>query len=483
MKYLIYVAGCICILLMASSCKKHKAGSEGGNGGPQLSTSKSIISFVFKAADNTGLAADIAGVIATDSIIVFVPYGNSITSLKPTVQHNGISVAPVSGAVQNFSLPVTYVVKAEDGSTKSYIVIVKIKINSTVYAGSDNGKLYAFDGDDGTVKWIYTTGGAINGASPAYYNGTVFIGSADGNLYAVDAATGLLKWKYGSHGSLSNSNLALGNGVLYFGSNPVLQGGPIYLTAINAGNGALIWEKFNISYWSCPTWYYGKLYGGGLYGLGSYNAVDGSSSQGFSASISPGNPLLVNDVLYAGTEGTVVTAYNAATGAVKWHYLDVPGGSPNAGSGGSPTLYNGTIYNSGYTKSIYAIDSASGVLKWKYNAGPNSGYQSSPAVANGIVYSVNTNSYIYAIDAVTGNLRWRFGDDVVIPATSNTANNCTLKGDIVYFGSFGKKFYALNAFTGAVKWQFTTDGIVSGGACVVAQDGTIYYPSISGQQQ
>jgi len=192
MKFTISIVTFICILL-TTSCKKSNVG--GGGTGP-VSTNKSLTSFVFKAADNAGLTADITGMISGDSVNISVPYGINITSLKPTVQHTGISVTPASGAVQNFSSPVTYIVKAEDGSTKNYKVFVKITTKSIVYTGSADGKLYAFDGDNGTLKWTYSTGGIIGTGSPAYYNGTVFVGSGDGYLHAVDAITGAFKWKY-----------------------------------------------------------------------------------------------------------------------------------------------------------------------------------------------------------------------------------------------------------------------------------------------
>jgi len=473
MRHSIYIVTLICVLFTAS-CKKSKV----SGGGTVLSTNKSITSFVFKAADNVGLAADIAGVISADSVVITIPYGTAITALKPTVQHNGISVTPVSGAVQNFSSPVTYMVKAQDGSAKNYLAVVKIHIKSTVYAGSTDGNLYAFDGDDGTLKWTYTTGGAINGSSPTYYNGTVFIGSADGYLHAVNATTGAFKWKYSGRGDLSNTTPTLNNGILYFGSGVY---GLSYLTAINANTGALIWEKTNFVFFASPTYYSGSLYAGGVYGLYRFNPLDGSALSTLTFDISRGNPLAVNNVLYSAGESTVVTAFNTSTGAVKWNYSD--GGGPNAGSRGGPTLFNGVIYNMGFTKYMYAIDSATGSLRWKYTEGPNTGLFSSASVANGLVYAFNTDSYIYALDAATGTLRWRFSDGIGSGLPTSPDNNCTVKNDVVYFGSYSKKIYALNALTGAVKWQYTTAGIISGGPCIVAQDGSVYHPGISGEHQ
>lgn len=78
---------------------------------------------------------------------------------------------------------------------------------------------------------------------------------------------------------------------------------------------------------------------------------------------------------------------------------------------------------------------------------------------------------------------WNYNDGVAAAASILNVSNCTVKNDIVYYGSYSKKIYALNALTGLVKWQYTTGGNISGGALIVAQDGSVYHPAISGEQQ
>ena len=56
-----------------------------------------------------------------------VPFGTVITALKLTFNLPTAATAnPVSGNVQNFTNPITYIVTAEDGSTQSYIVKVVV---------------------------------------------------------------------------------------------------------------------------------------------------------------------------------------------------------------------------------------------------------------------------------------------------------------------------------------------------------------------
>jgi eukaryotic-like serine/threonine-protein kinase len=54
----------------------------------------------------------------------------------------------------------------------------------TVYAGSDDGKVYALNAGDGTVTWDFTTGGAVQ-SGIAVASGTVYAGSADHKVYAL----------------------------------------------------------------------------------------------------------------------------------------------------------------------------------------------------------------------------------------------------------------------------------------------------------
>jgi outer membrane protein assembly factor BamB len=53
-----------------------------------------------------------------------------------------------------------------------------------VYAGSDDGKLYAADADTGETLWTWQTGGPIR-AAPAVIDHVVYAVSLDGIVYAI----------------------------------------------------------------------------------------------------------------------------------------------------------------------------------------------------------------------------------------------------------------------------------------------------------
>jgi hypothetical protein len=83
-----------------------------------LSNSASIELFQFISVDNfeQGWAADAVGSIVGTAISVTVPFGTDCTSLKPTIEWTGASIAPEVSA-HDFTAPVTYTVTAEDGTT------------------------------------------------------------------------------------------------------------------------------------------------------------------------------------------------------------------------------------------------------------------------------------------------------------------------------------------------------------------------------
>jgi len=67
----------------------------------------------------------------TYSIVAVVPDGTDLTKITPTITVSpGATVSPLSGAVQDFTNPVTYTVKDVYGDTQSYTVTVVTESNS-----------------------------------------------------------------------------------------------------------------------------------------------------------------------------------------------------------------------------------------------------------------------------------------------------------------------------------------------------------------
>jgi outer membrane protein assembly factor BamB len=64
-----------------------------------------------------------------------------------------------------------------------------------VYAGSQDGYVYAVNATSGKLVWKFMTGGPIK-PTPGFDAGILYVGSGDGNVYALDARFGLPYWQY-----------------------------------------------------------------------------------------------------------------------------------------------------------------------------------------------------------------------------------------------------------------------------------------------
>lgn len=87
---------------------------------------------------------------------------------------------------------------------------------NTMYLGS-NEYIIAIELSSQKILWEFRTGGTVRSA-PAKAGPVIYAGSDDGSLYAVDAATGELRWKFET-GSDITSSPAIVDGVVYFGSH------------------------------------------------------------------------------------------------------------------------------------------------------------------------------------------------------------------------------------------------------------------------
>jgi sugar lactone lactonase YvrE len=95
-------------------------------------TAKAITGFTFR-----DLNPVVTGTIdeTAKTISVTVPWGTDVTQLIPTITHNGVSIAPDSGRIRDFSLPVVYTATAQDGSTASYVVTVSAGLSNNAKLG------------------------------------------------------------------------------------------------------------------------------------------------------------------------------------------------------------------------------------------------------------------------------------------------------------------------------------------------------------
>ncbi|MBC8183780.1 PQQ-binding-like beta-propeller repeat protein [candidate division KSB1 bacterium] len=134
-----------------------------------------------------------------------------------------------------------------------------VAANGLTYFGSSvNNKVHALNTSTGHVKWTFFAEGSIRFA-PSIRKNRVYFGSDDGYVYCLKANNGKLIWKYRPGPS---NNKVIGNGrmislwpvrtsvlvedgIVYFGAGVFPYEG-IYICALNAKNGKVIWKNDTI---------------------------------------------------------------------------------------------------------------------------------------------------------------------------------------------------------------------------------------------
>lgn len=422
----------------------------------ELKSAKDIVSFSLQTANGTVVAdTAITIVIKEDSVEITLPYGTDVSALIPLIEIAGISISPESGVKQDFSVPVTYTVTAENQTTKSYTVVVKTrpkKITAMLYFGGGDKTFYALDPLTGNLQWKHTGFGHFTFSDPDTSENIVFAGGGidDGSMYAFEAATGEVRWKFFTTNDGIESPPAISGNTVYFG------GIDDYFYAIDKHTGNLKWQFLthqNVS--TKAVFFEGKvIFGssdGNLYAL---DTASGELQWNFQMEqmVNQSSPVLSKGIVFIGNRDGHLYAVNAATGQLKWKY--------NTGYSlemSTPAVSDGTVYIGGWYKDVnvpgpsteagplFAIDEESGQLNWE-TAGR--GHSSDPCVAGGKVFITDDEGYLRAYDAGTGNEAWK----KLILANSASP---MVYDNTVYVGGGGTwYFYALDANSGAERWKF-----------------------------
>jgi eukaryotic-like serine/threonine-protein kinase len=266
--------------------------------------------------------------------------------------------------------------------------------NDLLYVGCGEGVFYALDAITGQKKWEFKTGDVIH-SSPAYANETVYFGSWDSYLYALNVEDGSMKWKFKTGMDTVYYNQ------VGFQSSPVVYKGVVYsgcrdanVWAIDAESGELKWKYYNNGSWviASPAIHNDTLYyeTSDSHKLIALSAITGKmlysvdcKTYGFCS------PALDGELLYLGTHGGSMTAFESKTGKAIWEFK-TPASKANKDSILSASgEFN---YARIFTENTYAANMKS--VDRIYSVGS---ILSSPAVSNGMVYFGSSDSCVYAL--------------------------------------------------------------------------------------
>ena len=428
----------------------------------------------------------------------------------------------VCGLNQNIDISTLYEMGPMSGRVNTTPAIGP---DGTIYAGSDDHKLYAlqYSPPHDSRKWMYTAGGAIESSPAVGADGIIYFGCDDHKIYAVNA-NGTLNWTVAT-GGMVRSSPALVKDVLYVGSSdgklyaigapkvslyttvdpPCAQPGDrvtYSLTYRDYGNHAVTQVVLTDPLPANLSYVQGSVTGGGSYQHGTFTWWPGTLADHHAETFTVSFQATVNASTTAGTRidntatltcaelpptisntSTLIVAANARSGCWMLNRdAQHTGHSPAAGPTTDQRIWvsdlwtsiesapaiaaDGTIYV-GTRNGLYALTPNGGYGKWRFDT--HDWVVGTPAIAaNGTVFACSHNGHIYAVNP-DGSQKW----DVYMTCFDDSP--MIGPDGLVYIGGMNGGLYAFDPNTGAGQAIFTTNDWVTSPA--FGLDGTIYVAS------
>lgn len=380
--------------------------------------------------------------ILLSTLVLCPPLIAQDTMFRGNPQHTGVYGGP---AVPQFTK-----IKWQF-HTKGQVLSSPAVSGETLYIGSDDHNLYAFEASTGALRWKFKTDGRVT-SSPAVSGGVVYFGSYDSYFYAVDAVTGQLKWKFKTAGERRFSATHL------HGAEPAAETMP---------------DPFDF-YLSSPVVADGAVYfGSGDTNIYALDAATGALKWKFkTGDVVHASPALSGGTLYAGSWDSYFYALDAAQGTMKWRFKtgEDPAVHNQVGIQSSAAVADGVVYFGCRDSKFYAVEAATGKQLWFF---PNKGSWviASPAVLDGKVYFATSDSgLLYAVDAKSGVSLFSL-DNKHWPMFSSPA----IAGGFLYVGSHDGRLLAVDLKSQKLAWSFESDGAKANGPTYTKPDGSPKY--------
>ena len=364
------------------------------------------------------------------NITVTVPNIVNLTTLVPTIVHNGRSISPASGVAQDFSSPIHYTVTADDNTTQNYTVTVTVT-NTTLATAFTWINNYTGSTRDFTIVAQANASIAPVTIDPNYSSANIILSggttektislSSNGSLFTISYGTLTLGNNITLQGRSSNNasliNVARSNLVMNAGSKIVnntavvnystasdnAYGGGVLVDAdgtftMNGGtiSGNRVEATSNSSSYSANI----RAMGGGVYvyanGTFIMNGGTISGNSAYSAKFYSGGGGVFVDGTFTMINGTISgnTAQSSSVLATSYTY----GGGVAAWTSGTFTMQGGTI--SGNTVSTADGCLGGGVYVrndlFRKTGGTIYGSNASPTTLQNTAANTNSGHAVYA---------------------------------------------------------------------------------------
>ncbi|XP_066296046.1 uncharacterized protein [Branchiostoma lanceolatum] len=328
--------------------------------------------------------------------------------------------------------------------------------DETIFIGSDDGKMYAFDGETGKVKWTFKTEEDL-GSSPAFSpdRSVVYFGTEDGHVNALRATDGQVVWRYKTGGSVTCSPTVGADGTVYIGTldNMMYAFTP---------DGAVKWSRdLGGQIWTHPALGHdGRLVYVGVMAETNFNAFALDSQTGTPAwSFKAAGPIWSAPILsqdgryvYYSSRDSHIYTLRADSGSLVRKF-DV--GEDHDGVDSTPVINrDGTLFLATVGGSVMAVDIRRGKLQWEKMLGGE--IMSSPVLDNdGYLYIGSGDGHLLKIKQKDGSVVWKF------PAGEEVWSSPRLdKHGRVYIGSISGPVFCVDRETGRAVWSYETEGPV-----------------------
>ena len=394
-------------------------------------------------------------------------------NLGLNAQHTGYLADGALGTQNAATLGVNWMTRLYFADIGSPIVAFNQPLRAeVVYAGDENGDVFAIDEANGRVLWSENLGtdDALR-ATPLYVkaDNSLWVETVyDQTMHKLNAATGQQLCSYRSDYSVLASPIVAtppnGSPTVYYGVQDGAKNGPE--TALNESNCRPVFKFSNYRFQPAGSW--------------------ASASYGLTKS---GEPVIVFGT--ADVDSTVY-AVDAATGKRVWDYniYNPPNQKGPYDIAAAPTVslpgVNGFAGGAAYVSSkygyVYAFDLTTGAVLWQYDefGGQNVPRDDIAGTAlDGQQLVGGFLNGVYSVNAVTGKQNWQV---LTAAEPESTPNIIGPPGqEIVSFADLSGKLYVLALANGRQIYTYQTGGYVtaspaeSGGhLIVVSTDGFLY---------
>lgn len=358
------------------------------------------------------------GVGPRTDTVAWTAIGDAPTVLcSPTVHDGTVYVGSANNAIHAFDAATGE--ERWTHETTSYVETAPAVVDDTVYTADADGVAYALS-TDGETQWTYETGTNLHSRAVAVHEGTLIVGTAGtmpavvsgdtdeskaGTVVGLDTVTGERQWAYTGPSDWFTGP-AIGGGRAYLGNHD----GTVVALDPTTGDEVWTWHAGgdHSSILAPPTYADGTVYVG-IHGAGQLVALDAERGErqwamDLKAPNVKSSPAVDDDRVYIGATGSESSDYDGP---------DEPTPTPSPTPSPTPTgtadeaqpVEMPTFEISG---SVFALARDDGSIEWRYETDHD--FRSSPAVVDDRVYIGGGDRFL-ALSRSAGEKQWHVAFD------------------------------------------------------------------------